>query len=150
MKEEDFKGLNTEQAKREFEDRKRQQDEHLEKTFGPMRDKIETAAEEYNNFAVLNFILSIHTGLANKTGMDLLNTIQSYMLVHYNGFEAKVRKIVELVGEERIEEELGIKISELYPTEYCTRGLQEIQKAARDRARMGKYGIKVEAPRIIT
>lgn len=141
--------MNSEKAKLEFESRKRQQDEHLEEVFGDMRRKEIEMSNTFQNFAVLNFILTLHD-FSHLQGMDALNAIQKMLLVHYNAFEDKVRKMEGALGSEALKR-LEIDPTLLYPTDYCTEGLKEVQRAARARAKAGKYGIKIEPKkRIVT
>ena len=113
-----------------------------------MRRKEVEISNTFTNYSVLNFVLTLHD-FSHLKGMDVLNGIQKMMLVHYNEFEKKVKKMEGALGSEAMKR-LEIDTDNLYPTEYCTRGLKEIQRAAQARAKAGKYGLKVVKPKIIT
>ena len=132
--------INSKKAKEEFAERKRMQDEHIEKRFGAMRRKEIEISNTFVDFSVLNFVLTLHD-FSHLSGMDVLNGIQKMMLVHYGEFERKVKKMEGALGSEAMKR-LEIDPDLLYPTAYCTRGLKEIQEAAQARAKAGKYGIK--------
>jgi len=139
--------INSEKAKREFASRKQQQDDHIEEMFGDMRRREVEISNTFTNYSVLNFVLTLHD-FKHLQGMDVLNGIQKMMLVHYNEFEKKVKKMEAALGSEAMKR-LDIDTDNLYPTEYCTRGLQEVQRAAQARAKAGKYGLKIVKPKKI-
>lgn len=133
--------LNSKEAQEQMEARREMQEQHLEENYGHIRKMEQERAETFTNFAVLNWVLTLHD-FSNKSGMDLLNAINGMVMVHLNRLEENTRKMEVALGPEKMEE-LGIDTTTLYPTLYCTKGLEEVQKAARARARAGKY-IKLE------
>lgn len=129
--------INSEKAKEEFQARYEMQEKHLEETYGKVRELELQRAETFNNHAVVNWIFTLHD-FSGKVGMDYANHLNSLFSVHLNGLEEKVRIMQKELGDEKLKE-LGIDPFFLYPSEVATRGLLEVQKAARLRARAGKY-----------
>lgn len=129
-------------AQEEFDAGVRMREKHLEETFGDVRRAEIEKLETFNNYALLNWILTLHD-FTNKKGMDYLNAVQGMMMVHLNTFETKVEKMEEALGPEKMKE-LGIDTKLLYPSKVAIKGLEEVQRAARERARYKKSYLELE------
>ena len=145
---EELSKINSEKAKEQFQSRYEQQEAHLEETYGPVRKREVAQCQDFVNFALVNWVLTLH-GFSHLKGMDLVNAINRVVMLHVTTLEGKVKRMEKALGRHGMKK-LNIDPKNLYPTEVATRGLEEVQKAARLRAKAGKYIKMPNKPKIIT
>jgi len=149
MNKEDFAGVNTKKAKDMMAARKQMQEDHIEKTFGAQREELERVANGGANFALLNFVLTVHSlkHLNPNDTMENVNFMYKLMMVHVHKLERNAQVMADALGSENLKR-LDIDAAKLIPSEYCAEGLQLIADEARKRAKDNKY-IKTDKPKII-
>ena len=134
---EELEKVNSPKALEQFAARLRMQEEHMEEKFGKVRAIEQEMSNHFVNFALVNWVLTLHN-LTHLKGMDFINAVNRVLMIHVTRLEANTKKMEAALGSEAMKR-LGIDTETLYPTEVATRGLEEVQEAARNRAKAGKY-----------
>ncbi len=127
--------INTAKAKAEMAGRKQLEKESIDKLFGSQRAEAERIANGGTNYALYNFIMTIHNFSHCESSLDFGREMFRMMYPNINKLQRSAMLMAEALGGENLKE-LGITKEELDLDTNATIQLKKFQEEVRLRSKM--------------
>lgn len=133
-----MKGVNTKKAKAEFEARKALDQDEIKKLFGAKKAEAERMAQGGVNFALFNYIMTVHDFKHCANLMEAVRLMYKLMFLQVNRLQNEALLMASCFTDEQLED-LGIKRDHLDLQANAVRELEKYKVTVRKRAKSTTY-----------
>jgi hypothetical protein len=128
-------GLNTEKAKAEMAGRKQLEKESIDKLFGAERVEAERLASGGTNYALYNYIMTVHSFSDCKSALDFGREMYRFIYPNLMKLQRAAQLMAGAFTDEQLAE-LGINKEELNLDEVATKALKKFQAEVKVRSKL--------------
>ena len=138
-----MKHVNTKKAKAEFEARKALDKDDINKLFGAKREEAERMANGGVNYALMNYIMTVHSFEHCGTAMDAMRLMYSLCMVQVNRLSQDAKLMASCFTEEQLKE-LEIDPAKLDLQVNAVNEMEKYKTELKKRKKLKDYGIEAK------